>query len=136
MLVLRTVDREPQIWYTQSNVPAEICLRPLVQVHGRRHGTEEVLDGGKGEVPSVVGRHRHPMLALLALWLVIFEGKPLVTRIPEFPVPQLREVFARLLQPELPSPQRIPAEVGRALRRNEEARICLSHSATDKLRLQ
>ena len=35
----------------------------------------------------------------------------------------MREVFARLLQPDPPSPERIAAEVSRVLRRNEEARI-------------
>jgi hypothetical protein len=38
-------------------------------------------------------------------------------------VPQMREVFARLLQAEPPSPERIAEEVSRVLRRNEEARI-------------
>jgi hypothetical protein len=38
-------------------------------------------------------------------------------------VPQLREVFARLLQPRPPSAQQIAEEVSRVLRRNEEARI-------------
>jgi hypothetical protein len=47
-------------------------------------------------------------------------------------VPQLREVFARLLQPEPPSPQRIAEEVSRVLRRNEEARIYHWYKATGK----
>ena len=38
-------------------------------------------------------------------------------------VPQLREVFARLLQAERPRPERIAEAVSRVLRRNEEARI-------------
>ena len=38
-------------------------------------------------------------------------------------MPQLREVFARLLQPDPPSPERIAEEVSRVLRRTEEARI-------------
>jgi hypothetical protein len=38
-------------------------------------------------------------------------------------VPQMREVFARLLQPEPPSAERIAEAVSRVLRRNEEARI-------------
>jgi hypothetical protein len=45
-------------------------------------------------------------------------------------VPQMREVFARLLQPEPPSPGRIAEEVSRVLRRNEEARIYHWHKAT------
>jgi hypothetical protein len=47
-------------------------------------------------------------------------------------VPQLREVFARLLQAEPPSPRRIAAEVSRVLRRNEEARIYHWYKATGK----
>ena len=45
-------------------------------------------------------------------------------------VPQMREVFARLLQAEPPSPAQIAAEVSRVLRRNEEARIYHWHKAT------
>jgi hypothetical protein len=47
-------------------------------------------------------------------------------------VTQLREVFARLLQPDPPGPDRIAAEVSRVLRRNEEARIYHWHAATGK----
>jgi hypothetical protein len=47
-------------------------------------------------------------------------------------VPQLREVFARLLQPDPPGPARIAAEVSRVLRRNEEARIYHWHATTGK----
>ena len=47
-------------------------------------------------------------------------------------VPQLHEVFARLLQPNPPGPSRIAAEVSRVLRRNEEARIYHWYAATGK----
>jgi hypothetical protein len=47
-------------------------------------------------------------------------------------VPQLREVFARLLQPDPPSPQQIAEEVSRVLRRTEEARIYHWYKATKK----
>ena len=47
-------------------------------------------------------------------------------------VPQMREVFARLLQPDPPSPQRIAREVNRILRRNEESRIYHWYAATRK----
>jgi hypothetical protein len=47
-------------------------------------------------------------------------------------VPQLREVFARLLQPEPPSSQEIADAVSRVLRRNEEARIYHWYKATGK----
>ena len=45
-------------------------------------------------------------------------------------VPQMREVFVRLLQSEPPSPQKIAEEVSRVLRRNEEARIYHWYKAT------
>ena len=51
-------------------------------------------------------------------------------KIPALTVPQMREVFARLLQPEPPSAARIAEEVSRVLRRNEEARIYHWHAAT------
>ena len=48
--------------------------------HGRRHGIEELLQAGKGEVGlgqyevrSWVGWHHHMTLALLALWFLILE---------------------------------------------------------------
>jgi hypothetical protein len=47
-------------------------------------------------------------------------------------VPQMREVFARLLQPDPPSPARIAQEVSRVLRRTEEARIYHWYAATGK----
>ena len=45
---------------------------------------------------------------------------------------QLREVFARLLRPDPPSPARIAKEVSRVLRRTEEARIYHWYKATKK----
>ena len=47
-------------------------------------------------------------------------------------VPQLQEVFARLLQPNPPRPSQIAAAVSRVLRRNEEARIYSWHKETGK----
>ena len=44
-------------------------------------------------------------------------------KIPALTVPQMREVFTRLLRPEPPGAARIAEEVSRVLRRNEEARI-------------
>ena len=47
-------------------------------------------------------------------------------------VPQMREVFARLLRAEPPSAERIAEEVSRVLRRNEEARIYHWFKATGR----
>jgi SRSO17 transposase len=139
LVVLRTVDQEPQAWYTLSNAPDEVPLRRVAEVHGRRHGVEELLPAGKGEVGlghyevrSWVGWHHHMTLSLLALWFLIREKRRLGKKIPALTVPQLREVFARLLQRDPPSPRRIAEEVSRVLRRNEEARIYHWYHATGK----
>ena len=84
LVVIRTVDREPQVWYTLSNAPADVPVERLAAVHGRRHGIEEVLQAGKGEVGldhyevrSWVGWHHHMTLSLLALWFLILEKRRL-----------------------------------------------------------
>jgi hypothetical protein len=49
LVVIRTVAEEPQVWYTLSNA-GDVALPGVVEAHGRRHGVEEVLQAGKGEV--------------------------------------------------------------------------------------
>ncbi len=139
LVVIRTVAQEPQVWYTLSRAPAEVPLRVLVGVHGRRHGVEEVLQAGKGEVGlahyevrSWVGWHHHMTLSLLALWFVILEKDRLGKKIPALTVAQMREVFARLLHPHPPKAGQIAEEIRRVLRRNEEARIYHWYAATGK----
>jgi SRSO17 transposase len=80
LVVIRSVDSEPQTWYTLSNAPARVPLSQVVAVHCKRHGVEEVLQAGKGEVGlghyevrSWVGWHHHMTLSLLALWFLIQE---------------------------------------------------------------
>jgi SRSO17 transposase len=80
VVVIRTVDQEPQVWYTLSNAPDPVPLRQVVGAHARRHGVEELLQAGKGEVGlahyevrSWVGWHHHMTLSLLALWFLILE---------------------------------------------------------------
>ncbi len=82
LVVIRTVDRAPRVWYSVAHAPADVLLRQLVTVHGRRHGIEEVLQAGKGEVGlahyevrSWVGWHHHITLSLLALWFLILEKR-------------------------------------------------------------
>jgi SRSO17 transposase len=84
LVVLRTIDREPQTWYTLSNAPARVAVERLAQVHGQRHGIEEALQVGKGEVGlahyevrSWVGWHHHMTLSLLALWFLTREKQRL-----------------------------------------------------------
>lgn len=84
LLVIRTIDREPQTWYVLSNAPAEVPLQGPVVAHARRHGVEELLQAGKGEVGlghyevrSWVGWHHHMTLSLLALWFLVLEKSQL-----------------------------------------------------------
>jgi SRSO17 transposase len=84
LVVIRTIDREPRVWYTISNALAEVPLEKVVVVHSRRHGIEELFQAGKGEVGlghyevrSWVGWHHHMTLSLLALWFVIREQERL-----------------------------------------------------------
>ena len=80
LVVIRTADGVSQTWYTLSNASAQVALARLVGVHGRRHGVEELLRAGKGEVGlghyevrSWVGWHHHMTLSLLALWFLLLE---------------------------------------------------------------
>jgi SRSO17 transposase len=79
LVVIRTVAQESQVWYTLSNA-SDVALPAVVQAHGRRHGIEEMLQAGKGDVGlshyemrSWVGWHHHMTLSLLALWFLILE---------------------------------------------------------------
>src|SRR5262249_14804828 len=74
----------PRVWYTLSNARAEVTLARIAEAHGRRHGVEEVLQAGKGEVGlahyevrSWVGWHHHMTLSLLALWFLALEKRRL-----------------------------------------------------------
>jgi len=80
LVVIRTVAGEPRTWYTLARGPEGTTLKKFVQVHGRRHGVEEFLQRGKGEVGladyemrSWVGWHHHMTLSFLALWFLIRE---------------------------------------------------------------
>jgi SRSO17 transposase len=84
LVVIRNVADEPQVWYTLSNAPAAVPVRRVAVAHGRRHGIEEVLQAGKGEVGlghyevrSWVGWHHHMTLSLVALWFLILEKRRL-----------------------------------------------------------
>jgi SRSO17 transposase len=84
LVVLRTIDREPQAWYTLSNAPARVGVQEVAKAHGKRHGAEELLQAGKGEVGlghyevrGWVGWHHHMTLSLLALWFLQLERRRL-----------------------------------------------------------
>lgn len=84
LMVKRTVNCEPQTWYTLSNAPARVDAAEVAWAHGRRHGVEDLLKAGKGEiglghyeVRSWVGWHHHMTLSLLALWFLQMERERL-----------------------------------------------------------
>jgi SRSO17 transposase len=84
LVVIRTIDREPVTWYTLSNAPARVAVGQVAKAHSRRHGVEELLQAGKGEVGlghyevrSWVGWHHHMALSLLALWFLQLERRHL-----------------------------------------------------------
>jgi hypothetical protein len=51
---------------------------------------------------------------------------------PAVTVPQVRQIFTRLLRGPAPTAEEIAADVTRVLRRNEEARIYHWHNKTGK----
>jgi SRSO17 transposase len=76
LVVLRSREAVPRTWYALSNA-REAGRGELAGVHGRRHGIEERLEEGKGEVGlshyevrSWVGWEHHMTLSLLALWFL------------------------------------------------------------------
>jgi SRSO17 transposase len=82
LLVIRTLDSQPDWTYSLSNASADEPLAELVRARSSRHQIEEVLEEGKGEVGlahyevrSWVGWHHHVTLALLALWFLVLERR-------------------------------------------------------------
>jgi SRSO17 transposase len=76
LVVLKSGGATAQTWYALSNA-REARRGELAVVHGRRHGIEERLEEGKGEVGlshyevrSWVGWAHHMTLSLLALWFL------------------------------------------------------------------
>jgi SRSO17 transposase len=79
LVVLRSTDKQPRTWYALSNA-RQARRAEVARVHGARHGVEELLEQGKGEVGlgqyevrSWVGWHHHMTLSLLALWFLQVE---------------------------------------------------------------
>jgi SRSO17 transposase len=84
LVVVRAIGGEPRTWYTLSNAPARVGVEEVAKAHGKRHGAEELLQAGKGEVGlghyevrSWVGWHHHMTLSLLALWFLQLERRQL-----------------------------------------------------------
>ncbi len=140
LVVMRTVEAEPETHYALSNAGPEVTLEELVRVRFTRHRIEEVFGAGKGEVGlgqyevrSWVGWHHHMTLSLLALWFLCCERRRVGGKTRAVTVSQVREIFTRLLRVPAPSPGRIAEEVSRVLRRKEEARIYHWHAATGSI---
>ena len=79
LAVIRSCEVKPQTWYALSNA-RQAKRWQLAAAHGRRHGIEQLLGAGKGEVGlghyevrSWVGWHHHMTLSLLALWFLQLE---------------------------------------------------------------
>ncbi|MFO0844315.1 MAG: hypothetical protein U0797_18280 [Gemmataceae bacterium] len=70
-------------------------------------------------------------LSLLAVWFLQLERRHLGGKAPALTVPQLREVFSRLLRPA-DHARRTAQEVSRGLRRTAEARIYHWYARTGK----
>jgi SRSO17 transposase len=84
LVVMRTVEAEPETHYALSNAAAGVPLEELVRARFTRHKIEEVFEAAKGEVGlaqyevrSWVGWHHHITLALLALWFLCGERRRL-----------------------------------------------------------
>jgi SRSO17 transposase len=84
LVVMRTVEAQPQTHYALSNACPDVCLAELVRVRFTRHRIEEGLEAAKSEaglahyeVRSWVGWHHHMTLSLLALWFLILERRRL-----------------------------------------------------------
>jgi SRSO17 transposase len=80
LVVIRTVETQPQTWYTLTAAGLEVPLTGIVRAHAERHRVEEGLQEAKGEVGlghyevrSWTGWHHHMTLCLLALLFVVLD---------------------------------------------------------------
>jgi len=137
LVVIKTCEKRPRVWYTLSNAPKEVPLAEVVHARGALHGVEELfLEGNQEvglnhyEVRSWTGWAHHMTLTLLALWFLQLEKLRLGNKTPTVTVPQVRQIFTALLQERPPSLRQIAAQVSAVLHRNEEARISHWHRRT------
>jgi SRSO17 transposase len=80
LLVIRTVEAEPQTHYCLSDAASSVPTETIVDHHDDRHRIEEMFELGNGEVGldhyevrSWVGWHHHMTLSLLAIWFLTRE---------------------------------------------------------------
>ena len=82
LVVIRTVEPNPQRHFALSNAQASVPLEDLVRVRMTRHRIEELFEAGNVEVGldhyevrSWVGWHHHMTLSMLALWFLVLEKR-------------------------------------------------------------
>jgi SRSO17 transposase len=121
LVVIRTLEKEPQVYYALSNAREAEPLSELVRAHAKRHRIEEMFEEGNGEVGldhyevrSWVGWHHHMTLSLLALWFFVLQKRQVGEKI----AGDHRPPDARNLQPAAAS----AGPNGRANRRGSHPR--------------
>jgi len=110
VLVVVRNDRDNKTWtYLASDTRTR--LKELVRVGSCRHGIEQSLCLGKGEVGldeyemrSWVGWHHHMTLSILSMWFLVSEQRRIKKILQRSPV--LRSVVRSLSQPPSPAPRR------------------------------
>jgi SRSO17 transposase len=103
ILVIVRNDRDSKAWtYLASDTQTK--LKELTRVGSSRHGIEQALNMGKGEVGldeyelrSWVGWHHHMTLSMLSLWFLVCEHRRLKKILQQSPL--LRSVVHALSQP-------------------------------------
>jgi len=103
ILVVVRNDRENRTWtYLASDTKTR--LKELVRVGSCRHGIEQSLNLGKGEVGldeyevrSWVGWHHHMTLSMLSMWFLVSDQRRIKKTLQQSPV--LRSVVHSLSQP-------------------------------------
>jgi SRSO17 transposase len=80
LVVIKTCEKNPQVWYTVSNAHKKVPLAEVVRARGEQHGVEELFEEGcqevglnHYEVRSWQGWAHHMTLTLLALWFLQLE---------------------------------------------------------------
>jgi SRSO17 transposase len=136
LIVMRPVG-ETRIDYALSNADGEIPLSEPIRAQRQRHRVEEFFEAGNGEagldhyeVRSWIGWHHHMTLSMLAMWFLCLERRRVGGKTPAITVPQIRQVFTRLLRHPAPTAEAIAEQITRVLRRNEESRIYHWHART------
>jgi hypothetical protein len=103
VLVVVRNDRDSKTWtYLASDTRSN--LKELVRVGACRHGIEQALNMGKGDVGldeyelrSWVGWHHHMTLSMMSLWFIVCEHRRIKKILLQSPL--LRSVVRSLSQP-------------------------------------